>query len=95
MLIKLASKSASHTGRTIDISECGARVATRDPLVAGENLQLELYLCETDPFPIRLVGSCRWSRTENHETVSRVEFSPSRPHSLRILRAYVQQNLSA
>jgi hypothetical protein len=91
MLVNLKTENASHTGRTIDVSENGARVATRNPLDVGAKFNLELYLRDTDPFPIRLEGECRWSHSENSESVSGIDLSPSRSHSLSILRAYIQQ----
>lgn len=95
MLINLTTAKASQTGRTIDVSERGARVATRKPLDVGARVEVELYLHETDPFPIRLIGECRWSETENHESVSGIDLSLSRAHSLRILEAYIDQGRSA
>lgn len=92
MLINLTTANSSHTGRTIDVSERGARIATREPLDVGVPVDLELYLKETDPFPIRLKGECRWSHCENHESVSGIDLTPSRAHSLNVLRAYIQQS---
>jgi PilZ domain-containing protein len=92
MLVNMTTNNTTHTGRTIDVSERGARVATREPLAVGMKLDLELYLQETDPFPIRLQGQCRWSRSENNESVSGIDLTPSRTHSLRVLRAYIQQD---
>lgn len=92
MLINLKSGNTSRIGRTIDVSEQGARVATREPLDVGEQLNLELYLRDSDPFPIRLIGQCCWSHSENQEAVSGLDLTPSKAHSLSVLRAYILQD---
>ena len=94
MLVNLTSANSTCHGRTIDVSERGARIATREPLGVGDEITMELYLRDTDPFPIRLIGECRWSRTENHEAVSGVDLTPSKSHSLAVLRAYIEQETS-
>lgn len=95
MLVNLTSESSTCHGRTVDVSEQGARIATRVPLDVGETINVELYLRDTDPFPIRLVGECRWSHTENSETVSGVDLTASKSHSLAVLRAYIEQEVKA
>jgi hypothetical protein len=91
MLVNMTSDGSKCHGRTIDVSERGARIATRKPFDVGQKITLEIYLEETDPFPIRLLGECRWSRTENHEAVTGVDFAGSKSHSLAVLRAYISQ----
>jgi PilZ domain-containing protein len=91
MHVNLTTENSTCHGRTIDVSEQGARLATRDPFDVGQKINMELYLRETDPFPIRLVGECRWSRTENNETVTGVDLTHSKSHSLAVLRAYIAQ----
>lgn len=91
MLVNLTSGSSVYHGRTIDLSEKGARIATRQPLDVGEQINVELYLRDTDPFPIRLIGECRWSKSENSEAVSGVDLTKSKAHSLNVLRAYLAQ----
>ena len=91
MLVNMITENSTCHGRTIDVSERGARIATRKPFPVGEKINLELYLRDTDPFPIRLVGECRWSRTEHHEAVTGVDFAGSKSHSLAVLRAYISQ----
>ena len=76
-------------GRTVELSEQGVRVTTREPLTQGRDLQLELYLCETDPFPIRLVGECRWSRSEIQEAVAGIDLRKSNPRCLNVLKDYL------
>lgn len=80
--------TVSH-GRTVELSEQGVRVATREPLTQGQTLQLELYLCETDPFPIRLHGECRWSTPEIQEAVAGIDLRKSNPRSLSVLKDYL------
>lgn len=86
--IRGGSGSSCH-GRTVELSECGARITTREPLQVGQCLQLELFLCETDPFPIRLMGECRWSRAEHMEAVAGVDLGKSNSRSLRLLKDYL------
>jgi len=91
MHVNMTTENSRCHGRTIDVSERGARIATRKPFNVGQKIDMELYLRETDPFPIRLVGECRWSRTENNESVTGVDLTHSKPHSLAVLRAYISQ----
>lgn len=95
MLVNLSTETIKCHGRTIDVSAQGARIATREPLNVGQRVKLELYLRDTDPFPIRLVGECRWSMSENNEAVSGVDFQHSKSHSLAVLKAYIEQSTAS
>lgn len=58
----------------------------------GSKLTIELYFKETDPFPIRLQGVCRWSRCENDDSVSGLDISGSHDRSLEVIKAYLRQS---
>ena len=77
-------------GHTLDVSREGARIATRDRLKVGEKLNLELYLSDNDPFPIRLTGECRWARYPDEEqTIAGLDLSGSNPRSLNVLQKFL------
>jgi hypothetical protein len=89
MLVKIKNGS-QHSGRTLDVSENGAKIEVSRPIAVGERLQLELFFRDTDPFPIRLVGDCRWSELgDRHQTVAGVDLSPSHSRSLAVLNDYL------
>ena len=83
-------KGQKYIGHTLDVSREGARIATQERLKVGEKLNLELYLSESDPFPIRLVGECRWARYPGEEqTIAGVDLSSSNPRSLNVLQRFL------
>lgn len=92
MLVKLFGRPGWQ-GRTLDISRRGVRIATSRRLEAGEQVILELYLTDNDPFPIRLQGECRWSKvSESNDNVAGIDLSLSHSRSLDILYGYLSQD---
>lgn len=89
MLVRINNGNV-YSGRTIDVSENGAKMTISRPVAIGERLNLELYFQDDDPFPIRLVGECRWSESsEIDETVVGMDLTPSHSRSLAVLRDYI------
>ena len=92
MAVNLRADGMKMYGRVIDVSARGAKLATRKPLTVGQQVKMELYLCESDPFPIRLVGQCRWAkRNEESETVAGFDLSESHERNLNVLERFLQQ----
>lgn len=76
--------------RLIDISDRGAKLATRQRVAVGEKVGIEVFLQETDPFPIRLVGECRWTTpSENDEIIAGVDLSSSHARNLNVLKRFL------
>lgn len=88
MLVKIKNGS-QFSGRTLDVSENGAKISVPRPVTPGERWNMELFLRDTDPFPIRLVGECRWSETSPNETVAGFDLSFSHSRSLAVLNDYI------
>jgi len=79
-------------GRVLDVSKRGARVATKKAVKVGERVGLELFLRETDPFPIRLVGECRWTCTADpSETIVGIDLSASHSRNLNVLDRFLMK----
>jgi PilZ domain len=94
MLVKVG-EGPNRIGRVLDFSKNGAKVATKKMIEVGEKVGLELYLRESDPFPIRLVGQCRWTRTnEEKETVAGMDLSESHPRNLGVLERFLSKYFS-
>lgn len=89
MMAKISGEFPA-ASRLIDISDRGARVATRQKVNVGESVGIEVYLQETDPFPIRLVGECRWTRpVENNEIIAGLDLSGSHSRNLNVLKRFL------
>lgn len=89
MMAKVSGETPA-ASRLIDISDRGARVATRQKVNVGESVGIEVYLQETDPFPIRLVGECRWTRpVENNEIIAGLDLSGSHTRNLNVLKRFL------
>lgn len=91
MLVKVNNGNQC-SGRTIDVSENGASLTLPLHVSVGERLSLELFFRDSDPFPIRLVGECRWAENSDiDETVAGLDLTPSHARSLAVLRDYLSQ----
>ena len=89
MLLKI-NNGSQYTGRTVDVSENGVRIALRRPVTVGQRLKMEVYLQDSDPFPIRFVGECRWcEQSEFEETLAGVDLTHSNSRSLAVWRDYL------
>lgn len=91
LMAKVSGESCL-ASRLLDISERGAKLATRQRVCVGEKVGIEVFLQETDPFPIRLIGECRWAiPVENDEIIAGVDLSGSHVRNLNVLRRFLNE----
>lgn len=89
MAAKVAGEAAAGS-RVLEFSNEGARVATRRRLQVGEKVGIEVYLRESDPFPIRLVGECRWTAdTATDEIIAGLDLSQTHSRNLNVLQRFL------
>ena len=76
--------------RVLDVSEQGLRIASNRALPKGESINLDLYLVDGDPFPIRLVAKSVWSTSENEKPVIQgLDLSASHRRNLDVLKRHL------
>lgn len=91
MAVNIKAGGTRSPGRVIDVSARGAKLATLKPVQVGDEVKMELFLCESDPFPIRLVGQCRWAQqNEERETVAGFDLSDSHSRNLNVLERFLK-----
>ena len=91
MAAKLAGERAAGS-RVLEVSHEGARVATRRKLEVGDKVGIEVFLQESDPFPIRLVGECRWTApTATEEIIAGLDLSDSHSRNLTVLQGFLKR----
>ena len=85
-----SSEAGDFHCRVLDVSQQGLRIASNRALPKGEAINLDLYLVEGDPFPIRLVAKSVWSTPEGERPVIQgLDLSASHPRNLAVLRRHL------